>query len=199
MVIYTRIPKVNERSFWLTRWISEGYRINGILPESNIKTADWASVKEKGRRLVSSGRVHVIQKSKYKILAVVTGDTGTYDVYVSDRTRVNKYENNEPSFWDCTCQWGNWSFARETFTGRICSHAYAAYLVLQQYRKESSMNFLSRVEAAVDTDKFRKVVVKKARIKKSNKTARRVFTEEEKLALIDEPGICRQFEEGEII
>ena len=99
-------------------------------------TAAWSDVKAKGRRLLADGRCTILRQSSYEILGIVEGDHDTYVTYVNNNLRINFHDNNEPSFWDCTCPWSEWAFSRETLTGRVCSHAYALHLLLQRTRRE---------------------------------------------------------------
>lgn len=103
------------------------------------KSGAWADVKAKGRRLVAEGRYRVLEQTTYSLLAEIQGDNDTYIVYVNNNLRINKYENNQMTYWDCTCPWSEWAWTRETLTGRVCSHAYAAHLLLQEGRKRTAM------------------------------------------------------------
>lgn len=101
------------------------------------KVSAFIDVKEKGRRILESGKYTVYKQSTYSILADVQGDTGTYSVYVNRNVKVNDYEKNDIAYWDCTCEWANWAFNREYYYGRMCSHAYAMYTLLRRSREAS--------------------------------------------------------------
>lgn len=111
------------------------------------KTATWEDVRQKAYRIVSDNGVDITEISTYSILASVQGDTGVYQVYVNNNAKVNSSNDLESTDWYCTCDWGGWtntgnrphdgpnSTGSVLVNDRFCSHAYAAYMVLQAYRK----------------------------------------------------------------
>lgn len=114
-----------------------------------IVTALWSDVQKKAYRLLTENRVQIDAISTYSILCSVDGDHDSYQTYVNNDARVQKDNSVSKANWYCTCPWGNWSnTGRRPHDGedsygtvksfnRFCSHAYAAYLMLQQYRKLS--------------------------------------------------------------
>ena len=98
--------------------------------DSELRTAAWADVRKKAIRLRTSGAIQLEAANPTAIVARVTGDHGIYDVAV---IRGNALTGSSAiTDWTCSCPWGDWAFEREkTFVGRLCSHAYAAYLELR--------------------------------------------------------------------
>lgn len=117
----------------------------GVRPSS--RTALWKDVQQKAYRLMQNNDVEIQSISTFSILCEVAGDTEIYDTYVNQRVRVNKNNSISAANWFCTCDWGQWcNTGRRPHDGpdstgsvksnnRMCSHAYACYLMLQQYRK----------------------------------------------------------------
>ena len=114
-----------------------------------IKTALWSDVQQKAYRLLTSNNVTIDAISTYSILCTVVGDNDTYQTYVNNDSRVHKDNSISKANWYCTCPWGEWSntgrrphdgpdsYGTVKSNNRFCSHAYAAYLMLMQYRKLS--------------------------------------------------------------
>lgn len=114
-----------------------------------IKTALWRDVQQKAYRLLTDNDVDIDAVSTYSILCTVHGDNDTYQTYVNNDARVFKDNSISKANWYCTCPWGKWSntgrrphdgedsYGTVKSNNRMCSHAYAAYLMLQQYRKVS--------------------------------------------------------------
>lgn len=101
--------------------------------DSRIRTAAWADVRAKGVRIRGENGVDTIGATPESIYAYVLGD---HDVYETIVVRGAAFTgNNSITEWDCTCEWGHWAFKRMTYHGRLCSHAYAAYLEMQSQHK----------------------------------------------------------------
>lgn len=112
-------------------------------------TASWNDVQQKAYRLLTSNSVTIDAISTYSILCTVVGDNDTYQTYVNNDSRVYKDNSISKANWYCTCPWGSWSntgrrphdgpdsYGTVKSNNRFCSHAYAAYLMLMQYRKLS--------------------------------------------------------------
>jgi hypothetical protein len=110
-------------------------------------TADWKDVQQKAYRLLIDNSIECDAISTFSILCTSHGDNGTYQTYVNNKSRVTKDNAPSKANWYCTCPWGKWSNTGNRphdgsdSTGtvkvqnRFCSHAYAAYLMLYQYRK----------------------------------------------------------------
>ena len=113
----------------------------------SVRTALWKDVQQKAYRLMQNNDVEIQSISTYSILCEVAGDTDIHDTYVNNDARVSKDNSVSAANWYCTCPWGQWcNTGRRPHDGpestgtvksnnRMCSHAYAAYLMLQQYRK----------------------------------------------------------------
>lgn len=111
------------------------------------KLATWNDVRQKAYRIVSANGVEIEQISTYSILCKVQGDHGVYEVYVNNNAKVYSSNDLDDTDWFCSCSWGDWTNTGNrphdgpNTTGtvivndRFCSHAYAAYMVLQAYRK----------------------------------------------------------------
>lgn len=95
-----------------------------------VREAAWIDVQKKAVRLRTSGNIDVQDLTPRAIHARVVGDHGTYDtVVVRGGATVGSGSISE---WACDCEWGRWAFVRKhTYVGRLCSHAYAAYMELQ--------------------------------------------------------------------
>lgn len=108
-----------------------------------VREASWEDVKMKGEWLYESGAFIIYKESTWEIVADVLGDNGTYTTSVNRRAKAEAYEGNEIPYWDCTCPWGNWAFARETYHGRMCAHAYCLWLYLRDKRRASRVSSVS--------------------------------------------------------
>lgn len=92
--------------------------------------AAWKDVRAKAVRLRREGAINVVDEDVKSIMAYVRGDHGTYETFVIRQGHLSG--NSGISEWSCSCEWGHWAFKRtRSFVGRMCSHAYAAYLELQ--------------------------------------------------------------------
>lgn len=123
------------------------HMMDQVTMTSHLVNASWKDVQEKAYRLLSEGKVEVEEISTYSVLCSVTGDNGTYEVYVNNAARVYKDNDIDKTNFFCTCQWGSLvnsggrphdgadSTGSVKVYDRFCSHAYAAYLVLNEYRK----------------------------------------------------------------
>lgn len=99
-----------------------------------VKQAAWMDVQKKAVRLRKSGNIDIQEITPRAIHAVVVGDNGTYDTVVVRGGAV--VGSGSISEWACECEWGRWAFVRKhTYVGRLCSHAYAAYMELQSKTK----------------------------------------------------------------
>lgn len=120
--------------------------------ESNTKEgqrlfeAAWSDVRQKAQRLRHEGKVAVNELGSNAIYATVEGDNGIYDVMLS------KTGGQSVGDWACSCEWGRWAFKRKfSYVGRLCSHAYAAYLHMQSdYMKNNPQHFYPKSAALVD-------------------------------------------------
>lgn len=109
--------------------------------------ASWEDVEQKARRLLSLGKIELMRISTYSLLATVHGDHGDYECYVNRKCRVHKDNPIDEANWYCTCEWGNWSntgnrphdgadsYGSVKSNDRFCSHAYACWLMLNQYAR----------------------------------------------------------------
>ena len=115
----------------------------------SVILALWKDIQQKAYRLLTSNNVTIDAISTYSILCTVVGDNDTYQTYVNNDSRVHKDNSISKANWYCTCPWGEWSntgrrphdgpdsYGTVKSNNRFCSHAYAAYLMLMQYRKLS--------------------------------------------------------------
>lgn len=92
------------------------------------KTADWADIMEKARRLRSSGAVQILRNGYNNVVALVQGDHGKY------QSEIFRSDPNSRAITgsDCECGWGefqNTPRSREfqKFQDRPCSHILAAF------------------------------------------------------------------------
>lgn len=99
-----------------------------------LREAAWKDVRAKATRLRKESKVSINEITPRAIFANVTGDNGVYDtVVVRGGAVVGAGSITE---WSCSCEWGKHAFLRKhTYVGRLCSHAYAAYLELQSKTK----------------------------------------------------------------
>ena len=110
-------------------------------------TASWNDVKQKAYGIISQGRVDIYDVNTYSILASVHGYHDIYECYVNNKARVTKDNDIDKANWYCTCDWGGWSnsgnrphdgadsYGSVKSNNRMCSHAYACYILLQTYRR----------------------------------------------------------------
>ena len=110
-------------------------------------TADWKDIQQKAYRLLIDNSIECDAISTFSILCTSHGDNDTYQTYVNNKSRVTKDNAPSKANWYCTCLWGKWcntgkrphdgpdSTGTVKVQNRFCSHAYAAYLMLYQYRK----------------------------------------------------------------
>ena len=101
--------------------------------DPTIREAAWSDVRQKAMRLRHEGRVHVNDMDTDRIYATVEGDHGTYDTMIAKGGSMGGFGGGQSiTNWNCSCDWGRWAFKRQfTYVGRLCSHAYAAYLDMQ--------------------------------------------------------------------
>lgn len=122
------------------------------------KTAVWADVFAKAKRLKDQGHV-IIQRNGYdNVVAMVRGDYGVYEV---------EFQRQDPnsrsiSMWSCTCPWAQFVWYRtgpwKKYEGRVCSHCLAAYWAakgtpldedaLEQYEQQEEIG--QKVETPLD-------------------------------------------------
>ena len=110
-------------------------------------TASWKDIQNKTYDILIHDDVDIIAISTDSILCNVTGDHDTYETYVNNNATVYKDNDIDEANWYCTCPWGEYvntgkrphdgqfSSGSVKVYDRFCSHAYAAYLMLQTYRK----------------------------------------------------------------
>jgi len=118
-----------------------------VLADKSIHTAAWKDVRGKATRLVREGAVHVEAMDSDAIYAKVDGDNGNYEVMILNGSAYPNggFNGGKRAIanWKCSCEWGKWAFKRKfTFVGRLCSHAYASYLVQQSdHQKRNPQHF----------------------------------------------------------
>lgn len=105
------------------------------------KRASWADVAAKGRDIVATGGVRIIEENSEQIEAVVTSyqvagafpvyQGGPYDVILSKKSWEN---SGNVGGWIqgylCSCEWGKYNSGQPGpgWRGRFCAHAYATLL-----------------------------------------------------------------------
>jgi hypothetical protein len=101
--------------------------------DKSYRTAAWSDVREKAMRLRKEGKVTINDIGEGRIYATVQGDHGTYDTMIVKGGSMGGIGGGQSiTNWNCSCDWGRWAFKRQmTYIGRLCSHAYAAYLDMQ--------------------------------------------------------------------
>lgn len=102
--------------------------------DPDMRTAAWADVRQKAMRLRHEGQVQVNEAGANRVYATVNGDSGVYDVMIY---KAGAFGGNQSVLdWACSCDWGKWAFKRKfSYVGRLCSHAYAAYLDMGKAKK----------------------------------------------------------------
>jgi hypothetical protein len=124
--------------------------------DQNLRTAAWTDVRQKAQRLRREGRVHVNHVTPQHIYATVDGDHASYDTMIVKGAAGAFTGGQQIAQWYCDCDWGKWAFQRKfSYVGRLCSHAYAAYLDMQShYHKNNPGKFkaASRRTAGVVED-----------------------------------------------
>ena len=129
---------------------------NLIDVDASIRTAAWNDVRAKAMRLRKEGRVKIHDLSPVGIFASVEGDHGTYETMIAKTGSMGGYGGGQSiSNWHCGCEWGRWAFKRKmSFVGRLCSHAYAAYLDMQSAYHQGNPGKFHHKSAGV-VDKFK--------------------------------------------
>lgn len=115
-------------------------------------TAAWKDVRSKAMRLRHEGKVTIKDLAPDRIYASVEGDTGTYDTMIAKGGSMGGWGGGQSiTNWNCSCDWGRWAFKRQmTYVGRLCSHAYAAYLDMQsQHIKDNPGQHFKKKTAGV--------------------------------------------------
>lgn len=105
------------------------------------KRASWADVAAKGRDIVATGGVHIVEENSEQIEAVVTSYQvagafpvymgGPYDVILSKRSWENSRNvGGWVQGYLCSCEWGKYNSGQPGpgWQGRFCAHAYATLL-----------------------------------------------------------------------
>jgi predicted Zn-ribbon and HTH transcriptional regulator len=119
-------------------------------------TAAWSDVRNKAKRIRTTGGVHVTLATEGMIFAEVKGDHHVYETGL--QTLPGKHSVQS---WSCGCKWGayHWGAADDfsRFAGRMCSHALAL-----QFEAQSRGMFGKSVEPDMEKPSWvpRRVVVK---------------------------------------
>jgi hypothetical protein len=96
-----------------------------------IKEADWNDIEAKAKRLIQSGKVHILRNSAQIIAGHVEGDHGDYTTEI---TRQDP-SSQAISLWSCGCKWDQFAWQRtrqwKKYEGRVCSHVLATYWLAQ--------------------------------------------------------------------
>lgn len=124
--------------------------------DPTIREAAWSDVRTKAMRLRHEGKVQINDIGENRIYATVQGDNGTYDTMIAKGGGLGGGQS--VSDWNCSCEWGRWAFKRQmTYVGRLCSHAYAAYLDMQSqditpahFKPKTKYNPMGKSAAVVD-------------------------------------------------
>lgn len=112
---------------------------NLLAVDKQMRTAAWSDVRTKAQRLRHEGRVQVNHVTPQHIYATVEGDHGTYDTMIIKGASGAFSGGQSISNWSCDCDWGKWAFQRKySYVGRLCSHAYAAYLDMQSHYQKGN-------------------------------------------------------------
>lgn len=125
------------------------------------RTASWNDVVNKGLGFLNNKSVYVKHMNKSHIGAIVNGWHGKYDTYVTKYANLYKRNDWTQGWWFCTCGWGQWcnsghrphdgpdSWGSVKVNNRLCSHAYALYRLLYNYRKHGDDKYLTPETAPV--------------------------------------------------
>lgn len=110
------------------------------------RTASWQTVQQKGLGFIDTMDIGIKHLKKSYIAGTVQGWHGTYDTYVSRYAHLDRRNDWTKGWWWCTCEWGQWcnsghrphdgpdSWGSVKVNNRLCSHAYALYTLLEDYR-----------------------------------------------------------------
>jgi hypothetical protein len=101
-----------------------------------VKTADsryssWQDIEAKSKRLIQTGKVHMLRNSAQYIASHVEGDHGDYEC------EIQRLDPNSKaiSLWSCTCKWDQFAWQRtrrwKRFEGRPCAHILASFWLSQ--------------------------------------------------------------------
>ncbi len=98
-------------------WEDGGQRVS-------IRTAAWADVQAKAKRIRSGGGVRILAVTDDSVTGQVDGDTGTYQTSL-----VFEPHTSAIAMWECGCPWSTYAWARsgrwKKYEGRMCAHALA--------------------------------------------------------------------------
>ena len=112
---------------------------------ASLREAAWKDVRAKAVRLRNAGQVQIEANDNQVILATVMGDNDIYDTIV---VRGNHPKTRKVSEWTCSCPWGYYAWRRhDRYFGRMCSHAYAAYMQMQSSADGAIPVYSNRREA----------------------------------------------------
>lgn len=137
-----------EQWLWNQNWAKVPGDKKYIHDTVSSRLASWKDVREKGMGFVEDDLVDVYGLNFGSIKAQVLGYHDLYDVYVSSRAHVYQGNPVARALWTCTCEWGQWcnsghrphdgplSTGSVKVQNRFCSHAYAAYFILVNYRRD---------------------------------------------------------------
>jgi len=93
--------------------------------------ASWQDIEAKAKRLIQTGKVHILRNSAQYIAGHVSGDHGDYECEIQRLDPNNK----AISLWSCTCLWDQFAWQRtrqfKRFEGRPCAHILAMFWLSQ--------------------------------------------------------------------
>lgn len=115
-----------------------------------IRDAAWKDVRDKAKRLKSSGAVNVMYSAKNEIQASVQGDNGLYNVEIHRKNATGE----GVTWWDCQCEWGKYAWNRTKYLGRMCSHALSSYYVMQSNANRNLPSYVASAATEADVEEF---------------------------------------------
>jgi 8-oxo-dGTP pyrophosphatase MutT (NUDIX family) len=125
-------PDSGERTVYpeATRsWSQGGQRMGSVTPVT-VRTAAWADVRSKAKRIKDSGGVRIIAVADNTITGEIRGDSG---LYTSTVTLVPG--TKQVAISTCSCPWETYRWARsgiwKKFEGRACAHVTALLFEMQ--------------------------------------------------------------------
>jgi len=156
-------------------------------------TAAWSDVRNKAKRIRTTGGVHVTMATEGMIFAEVKGDHHVYETGL--QTLPGKHSVQS---WSCGCKWGayHWGAADDfsRFAGRMCSHALAL-----QFEAQSRGMFGRNVEPDMEKPSWvpRRVVVKYDIDADQNRSARPTYPDYGRVAGLSALSVLSSYAKAE--
>lgn len=102
-----------------------------IKTATNFRYSSWADIETKAKRLIQTGKVHILRNGAQYIASHVEGDHGDYECEIQRLDPTSK----AISLWSCSCPWDQFAWQRtrswKKYEGRCCKHILATFWLSQ--------------------------------------------------------------------